>query len=132
LDVSKAIDKSSGEQRVPGTLKFKGGSQLGVMNDDNWIPKDVYTSEAVTDEAKTWSGYGTSLKPANEPICVARKPLDGTVANNVLTHGCGAINLDGCRIEGAKATTRDCLVPEAGKQTKRPRTYIPVGTQGMK
>lgn len=51
-----------------------------------------------TNAAKTWDGYGTALKPAYEPICVARKPLDGTVAENVLKHGCGAINLDGCRI----------------------------------
>lgn len=52
-----------------------------------------------SEDAKTWEGYGTALKPANEPICVARKPLIGTVAQNVLTHGCGAINLNGCRIE---------------------------------
>jgi len=45
-----------------------------------------------------WEGYGTALKPAYEPICVARKPLDGTVVENVLKHRCGALNLDGCRI----------------------------------
>ena len=45
-------------------------------------------------------GWGTALKPANEPICVARKPLsEPTVAKNVLAHGTGAINIDGCRIE---------------------------------
>ena len=46
-----------------------------------------------------WEGWGTALKPAHEPICLARKPLDGTVAANVLQHGTGAINIDGCRIE---------------------------------
>lgn len=46
-----------------------------------------------------WQGWGTALKPAWEPICVARKPLSGTVAENVLTHGTGALNIDGCRIE---------------------------------
>ena len=45
-------------------------------------------------------GWGTALKPAHEPICVARKPLIGTVAANVLRHGTGAINIDGCRVEG--------------------------------
>lgn len=54
-----------------------------------------------TPEAQQWQGYGTSLKPAHEPIVVARKPLIGTVASNVLQHGTGAINVDGCRIKGA-------------------------------
>lgn len=45
-----------------------------------------------------WQGWGTALKPAWEPICVARKPLIGTVAENVLTHGTGALNIDGCRV----------------------------------
>jgi site-specific DNA-methyltransferase (adenine-specific) len=48
-----------------------------------------------------WSGWGTALKPALEPITMARKPLIGTVAENVLKHGTGAINVDGCRIPGA-------------------------------
>jgi hypothetical protein len=47
---------------------------------------------------ETWQGWGTALKPAHEPIVMARKPLVGTVANNVLTHGVGGINIDGCRV----------------------------------
>jgi len=54
--------------------------------------------EPTTAEAKEWDGWGTALKPAHEPIVLARKPLDGTVANNVLTHGTGGINIDGCRV----------------------------------
>ena len=54
--------------------------------------------EPTTDEAKQWDGWGTALKPAHEPIVLARKPLDGTVANNVLVHGVGGINIDGCRV----------------------------------
>ena len=50
-----------------------------------------------------WQGWGTALKPALEPITVARKPLIGTVAENVLQHGTGAINVDGCRVEGVGA-----------------------------
>ena len=69
--------------------------------------------EPTTDEAKQWDGWGTALKPAHEPIVMARKPLDGTVANNVLTHGVGGINIDGCRVgerevsqsRGAKVTS---------------------------
>lgn len=51
-----------------------------------------------------WQGWGTALKPALEPITVARKPLIGTVASNVLEHGTGAINVDGCRV----GTSDDC------------------------
>lgn len=51
-----------------------------------------------TEAAKRWDGWGTCLKPAWEPIIVARKPLDGTVAHNVMTHGVGAMNIDGCRV----------------------------------
>jgi DNA modification methylase len=51
-----------------------------------------------TDAAKQWAGWGTALKPAHEPVVVARKPLAGTVAANVLEHGTGAINIDGCRV----------------------------------
>jgi DNA modification methylase len=68
---------------------------------------------AATDEAQQWSGWGTALKPAHEPIVMARKPLaEKTVAENVLRHGTGAINIDGCRVEasdsfggGAKGTS---------------------------
>lgn len=70
---------------------------------------DTRITAAATDRAKTWEGYGTALKPAYEPICVARKPIDGTVAENVLKHECGAINLDGCRIEWPNG-----VVPEIG------------------
>ena len=54
-----------------------------------------------------WSGWGTALKPAHEPIVVARKPLAGTVAANVLSHGTGALNIDGCRIDYQSESDRD-------------------------
>lgn len=53
-----------------------------------------------TDAARQWQGWGTALKPALEPITLARKPLAGTVAENVLAHGTGALNIDGCRVGG--------------------------------
>jgi site-specific DNA-methyltransferase (adenine-specific) len=53
-----------------------------------------------------WQGWGTALKPALEPITVARKPFKGTVAANVLEHGTGAINVDGCRVAGKWTTWR--------------------------
>ena len=55
--------------------------------------------EPKTEAARQWSGWGTALKPALEPITVARKPLIGTVAANVLAHGTGALNVDGCRVD---------------------------------
>jgi site-specific DNA-methyltransferase (adenine-specific) len=58
----------------------------------------AFDLEATTPEAQQWEGWGTALKPAFEPIVVARKPLIGTVAQNVLTHGTGALNVDGSRI----------------------------------
>ena len=65
---------------------------------------EVTTSHS--DAAKQWDGWGTALKPAIEPIILARKPLDGTVANNVLAHGVGGLNIDACRVgtkvEGAR------------------------------
>ena len=74
---------------------------LGVF--DNAEVECAVTAPA-TDAARQWSGWGTALKPAVEPIILARKPLIGTVAANVLAHGTGALNIDGCRVpsEGGK------------------------------
>jgi hypothetical protein len=57
--------------------------------------------------ASEWEGWGTALKPAHEPIVVARKPLSGTVAATVLEHGTGALNVDGCRIGTGEGGGRD-------------------------
>lgn len=69
------------------------------------FPKSLNVEKAISDthgtavDACQWQGWGTALKPAHEPIVVARKPLIGTVAANVLAHGTGALNIDGCRVE---------------------------------
>jgi hypothetical protein len=101
LDVSKAIDKAAGAEReVVGkrtTGIGTGGGCTPIMGDGN---RDITAPS--TDAAKQWNGWGTALKPAIEPITVARKPLIGTVAENVLQHGTGAINVDGCRVEGGR------------------------------
>jgi site-specific DNA-methyltransferase (adenine-specific) len=72
--------------------KYEGGVSL---------PPSAIT-EPHTEEAKNWEGFGTALKPAHEPIILCRKPLDGTYANNVLKHGAGALNINGCRVEGGR------------------------------
>jgi site-specific DNA-methyltransferase (adenine-specific) len=95
LDVSKAIDKQAGAERerterpaFGGTFSDDNGTTYGTVLDKN----------AITSEAKTWEGWGTALKPAHEPVVVGRKPLVGTVAENVLEWGVGGLNIDGSRI----------------------------------
>ena len=76
----------------------------GAVNYGGGTPDGTYAITApATEAARAWQGWGTALKPALEPITVARKPLIGTVAENVLAHGTGALNVDGCRV----GTTKD-------------------------
>lgn len=104
LDVSKAIDKAAGEVRIVQgphpTNSCPGGERCTCVTDGRSFgaTKHAALTLPATSEAQTWQGWGTALKPAWEPIIVARKPLIGTVAANVLQHGTGAINVDGCRI----------------------------------
>ena len=108
-NVAKGIDKAAGAEReVVGfdVEKYRpnrdkhllsgqpgGGGKLKADN-------GATITAPATDAARQWEGWGTALKPALEPICLARKPLAGTVAANVLEHGTGALNVDGCRIPG--------------------------------
>jgi site-specific DNA-methyltransferase (adenine-specific) len=102
LDVSKAIDKAAGAEReVVGqytvSRDMSGGSWADLHGIPNTAKQHDITAPA-TEAALQWAGWGTALKPALEPITVARKPLIGTVAENVLAHGTGALNVDGCRV----------------------------------
>jgi DNA modification methylase len=100
LNISKAIDKAAGAEReVIGLGKYstRGRVASGSQVDVGDSSKSTITAPA-TAEAEVWDGWGTALKPAHEPIVLARKPLVGTVANNVLTYGVGGINIDGCRV----------------------------------
>ena len=104
MDVSKAIDKAAGEERevigskVTGNAKQRT-SATGEFADGNHGGQQVVDITApATDDAARWDGWGTALKPAIEPIILARKPLDGTVASNVLAHGVGGLNIDACRV----------------------------------
>lgn len=101
LDVSKAIDKAAGAERAVAGPNLRAAQQtakrstsaLGDFNGSS----PVITAPA-TDAARQWNGWGTALKPALEPITVARKPLSGTVAANVTEYGTGALNIDVCRV----------------------------------
>ena len=102
LDVSKAIDKHLGADREVTGKRKVSNSDLGQASGWNYLDTssgEYNYTKASTSEAKQWQGWGTALKPAYEPIVLARKPLEGTVAQNVLKYGTGGINVDGCRIE---------------------------------
>lgn len=97
-NVSKAIDRAAGEDRAsdyePNGLNRTHGEGWGGG-------RTTADDPPVTDDAIAWDGWGTALKPAHEPIVVARKPIsEANIAANVLKWGTGAINVDGCRISG--------------------------------
>src|SRR5690554_5469345 len=77
------------------------GSMMSKETTEDWSTKTttIDITTPATELAKKWDGWGTALKPAHEPIIVVRKPLEGTVADNVEKYGTGAINIDACRIE---------------------------------
>lgn len=117
-DVSKGIDKAAGavggrgpskadprwQGRNPAALS---GGRVALRDTLGPVCADsdaAFHYAPATDAARQWQGWGTALKPAWEPIVLARKPLVSTVAANVLEHGTGAINIDGCRIESEKLT----------------------------
>lgn len=98
MDVSKAIDKAAGAEReVLSERPAYGIGGNGILSGHSEGATAKVTAPA-TDEAKKWEGWGTALKPATEPIVLARKPLEGTVANNVLTYGTGGLNIDASRV----------------------------------
>lgn len=106
-NVGKSIDKAAGAKREVIGVKPAGsgplkrghvGSSGGGMSIGTERSPEIEVTVAATDAAKQWEGWGTALKPASEDWWLLRKPLDGTIAGNVLKHGTGAINIDGCRI----------------------------------
>ena len=129
MNVSKAIDKAAGAEReVAGRTKtpfkvdaaaHRGTSLQGSVNGDfsKQIDEDGYRytehTAPATSEAARWDGWGTALKPAIEPIILARKPLDGTVAANVLEYGVGGLNIDACRVGMSDADREAAKVPMA-------------------
>ena len=101
MDVGRQIQKSLG---VKEKTTIKGGArpsdkQTGGRAKDKVESKQEYTKVVCSDpEAKAWEGWGTNLKPAHEPIALARKPIKLTIAQNCQTHGVGALNIDATRI----------------------------------
>ncbi|WP_287310880.1 DNA methyltransferase [Mesorhizobium sp.] len=107
LNVSKAIDKHLGAEREKKPVSGAPAYQRSVGNTRPWMDDPDHMVDGdlpVTPEAAEWQGWNTNLKPAWEPICMARKPLDGTVAENILAHGTGGINVGACKIDAEKVT----------------------------
>ncbi len=107
-NIGKAVDKLQGNEREVVGKKMRGDVQKAKQTgntfakaDANKNNKDIfgYGTEILTKGNSEWEGWGTALKPAHEPIVMARKPFKGTVAGNVLEHGTGGINIDGCRVK---------------------------------
>lgn len=108
-NISKDMDKEAGAERpVIGKVKRWGNNASGGrggQNANDYQPSEIGATKEdditgpATDAAKEWEGYGTALKPAQELWTLARKPLsESTIAKNVLAHGTGAMNIDGCRV----------------------------------
>ncbi|MGI8682052.1 MAG: DNA methyltransferase [Mycobacteriales bacterium] len=118
--MGRAIDKAAGvEREVVGQRVATGTARkstthtgIGAAVSNKAEPRDyidtvVNLTAPATPDAERWQGWGTALKPAHEPIVVARKPLSGNVAANVLAHGTGALNIDGCRVAGDEDGSRN-------------------------
>jgi hypothetical protein len=106
MDISKAVDRSLGNERekVRPRSVINHQRQLGNVRPYMSDPNHVTDSDVPASSASAlWSGYGTALKPAWEPVVVAMKPLSGTFAENALRHGVAGLNIDGCRIGTSKS-----------------------------
>jgi DNA modification methylase len=131
LSIPQSIDKHLGFTYTKGEMKVAPDGQLydkrkkiGHPLTDNCYGEDyveeidLYEKLPTSKEAKKWIGYGTSLKPAFEPIVVAQKPYEKTYANNVLKYGVGGLNIDACRI-GYQPTGEDPRVYDKSTNISR-------------
>lgn len=121
LNIGKAVDKVQGNEREVIGRSRKNGPQGFVGGD---------IKPTITKGNSPWEGWGTALKPALEPITVARKPIEGTVANNVLKYGTGGLNIDGSRVEAnskelyRKPTEYNDISPSAGMNASKVRGSV--------
>ena len=96
LNIGMGVDKKQGNERV--TVGERTRNVKPFDDDNGWNSNNTTGNHIYTKGNSEWEGWGTALKPAHEPIVMARKPLEGTVVDNVLEHGVGGINIDGCRV----------------------------------
>jgi site-specific DNA-methyltransferase (adenine-specific) len=115
MNIGIQVDKKLGNQRETVGEKVRGDVEKAKENGAGYLADPAnrnntkqfgYGTHTITKGNSDWEGWGTALKPAHEPIVLARKPLsEKTVADNVLEWGTGGINIDGCRIEGKPRTS---------------------------
>ena len=128
-NMGKAVDKKQGNERESMGMYDPRSSQDGADRTERAIGNQQvanYESSMVekTKGNSEWEGWGTALKPAHEPIVMARKPLsESSIVDNVLKHGTGAINIDGCRVEGNDAKYPDTN-PDFRDQGKKSKEAI--------
>ena len=133
LNIGKGVDKKQGNDReVVGTIErgsvedaiAKGVGYTADPANQNNKAIFGYGTETVTKGNSEWEGWGTALKPAHEPIVLARKPIsEKSIVDNVLKWGTGAINIDDCRIEGNDAKYPDTN-PDFRDQGKKSKEAI--------
>ena len=129
-NIGKAVDKLQGNEREVTGLNRAGKNALG--QDSGWNAHENKTEFDITKGTSAWEGWGTALKPAHEPICMARKPLsEKTVAENVLKWGTGGINIDKSRVETSninelyrKPTEYNDISPNAGMNASKVRGSV--------
>jgi DNA modification methylase len=97
-NIAKGIDGVLGKQGISIKTSGDDGRKATFQSGGQGDGFEKHLQYEPSDEAKKWEGWNTNLKPAYEPIIMARKPLDGTVVNNVLKHGVGGLNIDACRV----------------------------------
>lgn len=126
LNIGKAIDKAAGATRevigkAARSQPAKSGHHGGLTDDHiQYDEEGRFTPDVTvpaTDAAKEWDGWGTALKPAMEPIVLARKPFTGTLSQNIQRYGTGALNIDACRIDSPDAdlsAVQKCQTPQDG------------------
>jgi len=156
-DIGKAIQRRQGVEetmsleeyeKLTGVTNLPKGNQTFGHNDDTDGQKSAGLSGRITiptsPEAQKWSGWKTQLKPAHEPICMARKPFKGSAIDNVLTHGVGALNIDESRIpfegeadmkeanvfKGTRTTGMDQYCEPSGTLDKNKEKLITGNTEG--
>ncbi|EDV3611774.1 site-specific DNA-methyltransferase [Salmonella enterica subsp. enterica serovar 4,[5],12:i:-] len=116
-----------------GTLAIRLAG-FEIRDQIDWVygsgfPKSLGVSKATGDEQ--WEGWGTALKPAHEPICVARKPLAGTVAENVMQFGTGGMNIDNCRIDSDGSHKRKYQPTNNERKIfSKQKGFIPTNAEG--
>lgn len=131
----RTVESENFKQReVVGVREMRDTSEVRIAvtasasDYDETATREVAITAPATDAARQWSGWGTALKPALEPITMARKPLCGTVAENVLEHGTGALNIDGCRVVTDGGTTRSEQAPYAESGWRTGHRVEPLNT----